>query len=70
MQVNLSSALAPLLSAYFQEDCEPPLTTKTASFAGSLDYIWVRMNISCSKLQNEPCSAMLAGHWPGFGLLS
>lgn len=41
-QVELSSDLAPLLSAYHCDNCEPPLTTKTASFAGALDYIWVR----------------------------
>ena len=40
MQLRVESALAPLRSAYFEGNAEPPLTTKTASFAGCIDYIW------------------------------
>ena len=39
-QLRVESALAPLRSAYFEGNAEPPLTTKTASFAGCIDYIW------------------------------
>jgi len=41
LQVEIVSGLAPLHNAYSMKECEPPLTTKTATFAGNLDYIWV-----------------------------
>lgn len=36
----MESALAPMRSVYYQNNAEPPLTTKTVSFAGCIDYIW------------------------------
>lgn len=39
-EFRAESALAPLLSCYYQS-AEPPLTTKTARFAGCIDYIWL-----------------------------
>jgi hypothetical protein len=48
VQVKFDSAMAPLCSAYYRGNCEPPLTTKTASFAGTLDYIWVSRQPPCT----------------------
>ena len=52
LQVKFDSAMAPLCSAYYRDNCEPPLTTKTASFAGTLDYIWVEPPISLHAIRH------------------
>ena len=57
MQVDFTSALAPLSSAYYRDNCEPPLTTKTASFAGTLDYIWVHRHVSLHITRETYCSS-------------